>query len=134
GAGPFIADRGVGVDAAHSAQAPAFTIRPVAAAGREIAALTFDLAHSVVLTRQGNPKWAGQEHEGLDPIRANGLFFGGPGPHAEPDFVDLHKVAFPRQTSRCASLQPHCVSDQGYRAAVKWYFPEDAKAVLVMAV
>ena len=43
---------------------PAVTLRSVGASGGEAAAFTYDLARSVVYTRQGNPAWAGQERDG----------------------------------------------------------------------
>ena len=65
--------------------------RRVAAAARRRRS-RYDLARSVVYTRQGNPAWAGQERDGTAPIRSDDLFFGG----AEPDWVDLTKVAIPQ--------------------------------------
>ena len=47
---------------------------------------------SVVYTRQGNPAWSGQERDGIAPVRSDDLFFGG----AQPDYVDLSKVAIPQ--------------------------------------
>ena len=48
------------------------------AAGGQAAAFTYDLARSVVYTRQGNPAWAGQERDDgtSGPIRSDDLFFG----------------------------------------------------------
>jgi hypothetical protein len=44
--------------------------------GGQAAAFTFDLARSIVQTRQGNPAWAGQERDGQPgPIRSNDLFY-----------------------------------------------------------
>jgi hypothetical protein len=60
--------------------------------GGQAAAFTFDLARSIVYTRQGNPVWAGQDRDGIPPIRKNDLFFGG----ADPDWVNLDKVAIPQ--------------------------------------
>ena len=48
--------------------------------GGQAAAFTFDLARSVVQTRQGNPAWAGQERDGQSPIRSDDMFFGGTAP------------------------------------------------------
>ena len=60
----------------HSAGAPAVTLRSVGGAGGQAAAFTYDLARSVVYTRQGNPAWAGVERDGqAGPIRSNDLFF-----------------------------------------------------------
>ena len=43
---------------------PAVTLRSVGANGGQAAAFTYDLARSIVYTRQGNPAWAGQERDG----------------------------------------------------------------------
>ena len=47
---------------------PAVTLRAVGSSGGQAAAFTFDLARSVVYTRQGNPAWAGDERDGVSPI------------------------------------------------------------------
>ena len=46
---------------------PAVTVRSVGASGGQAAAFTYDLARSVVYTRQGNPAWAGQNRDPNDP-------------------------------------------------------------------
>ena len=46
---------------------PAVTLRTVGSAGGEAAAFAFDLARSIVYTRQGNPAWAGDERDGISP-------------------------------------------------------------------
>ena len=51
-------------DATTATSAPAVTLRNVGAAGGQAAAFTYDLARSVVYTRQGNPAWAGNERDG----------------------------------------------------------------------
>ena len=53
------------------------TLRAVGSSGGQAAAFTYDLARSVVETRQGNPAWSGQERDGQAPIRSDDLFFGG---------------------------------------------------------
>ena len=50
--------------------------RRVGTHGGHAAAFTFDLARSIVYTRQGNPAWSGQERDGIAPIRSDDLFFG----------------------------------------------------------
>ena len=42
---------------------PAVTLRSVGTG--QAAAFTYDLAKSVVYTRQGNPAWSGQERDGI---------------------------------------------------------------------
>ena len=56
---------------------PAITVRSVGANGGQAAAFAFDLAESIVYTRQGNPAWVGQDRDGIAPLRSNDLFFGG---------------------------------------------------------
>ena len=41
------------------------TLRSVGSNGGQAAAFAFDLARSIVLTRQGNPSWVGQERDGV---------------------------------------------------------------------
>ena len=51
---------------------PAVTLRSVGGNGGQAAAFTYDLARSIVYTRQGNPAWSGQERDGNippDPVR-----------------------------------------------------------------
>ena len=50
---------------------PAVTVRSVGSDGGQAAAFTYDLARSVVYTRQGNPAWVGpgaRRHR-ADPLR-----------------------------------------------------------------
>ena len=51
---------------------PAVTLRSVSANGGQAAAFTYDLARSIVYTRQGNPAWAGQDRDGQEPCAAEG--------------------------------------------------------------
>ena len=60
------------------------------------AAFTYDLAKSVIYTRQGNPAWSGQDRDGTTPIRSDDLFFGAKAGNVLPDWVDLNKVAIPQ--------------------------------------
>jgi uncharacterized protein DUF4082/Big-like domain-containing protein/N,N-dimethylformamidase beta subunit-like protein/purple acid phosphatase-like protein/all-beta uncharacterized protein/BACON domain-containing protein len=109
---------------------PAVTLRGVGAAGGQAAAFTYDLARSIVYTRQGNPAWSGEERDGSAPIRPDDLFFGSGG----PTYLDLDKVAIPQadeQQRLLANLIALVTSD---RKPVPrfWYFPRGAKAVVVM--
>lgn len=109
---------------------PAVTLRSVGSNGGQAAAFTFDLPRSIVLTRQGNPAWSGQERDGIAPIRSDDLFFGG----AQPDWVDLGKVAIPQadeQQRLLANLVAHVNSDRKPLPRF-WYFPRGKKAVVVM--
>ena len=109
---------------------PALTVRNVGSAGGQAAAFTFDVARSVVYSRQGNPAWEGQERDGTAPIRSDDLFFGG----ALPDWNDMTKVAIPHADE----LQRVLANLIGYVNADRkpmprfWYFPRGEKAVVVM--
>ena len=76
--------------------APAVSVRSVGPTAGSAAAFTYDLARSVVYTRQGNPAWAGQERDGGSPMRSDDLFFGAAAGDPQPDWVDLNKVAIPQ--------------------------------------
>lgn len=111
---------------------PAVTLREVPDATGRAVAFTYDLARSIVLSRQGNPAWAGKERDGRAPIRPNELFEGVDG----KDFVDMSKVAIPQadeQQRLLANILVHLTGDQSMQVR-SWYFPKGAKAVLVMAV
>ena len=70
---------------------PALSWRTVGA-GR-VAAFAWDVATSIVLTRQGNPAWAVQERDGLTPIRSNDKFYGAALGDPRPDWVDPARLA-----------------------------------------
>ena len=109
---------------------PALTIRSVGSAGGQAAAFTYDLARSVVYTRQGNPAWSGQERDAQPPIRSDDLFFGG----AQPNYVDLSKVAIPQadeQQRLLANLIGFLNADRKPLPRF-WYFPRGFKAAVVM--
>ena len=67
------------------------TLRQVGSNGGSAAAFSYDLARSVVYTRQGNPAWAGEDRDGIGPIRADDLFFGCKAGDPQPDWVDLEQ-------------------------------------------
>ena len=109
---------------------PAVTVRSVGVAGGQAAAFTFDLARSVVYTRQGNPAWSGQERDGVAPIRSDDLFFGG----SQADWVDLTKVAIPQadeQQRLLANLIQFVNADRKPLPRF-WYLPRGLKAAVVM--
>lgn len=114
---------------------PAVTIRNVGGAGGQAVAFTYDLARSIIYSRQGNPAWAGDERDGSSPIRPNDLFYGAKAGDNQPDYVDLNKVAIPQadeQQRLLANLVQHVNQDKNPLPKF-WYFPKGNKAVLVMA-
>ena len=113
---------------------PAVTLRSVGSSGGQAAAFTYDLARSVVYTRQGNPAWAGQDRDGLAPVRANDMFYGDMASDPQPDWIDLNKVAIPQadeQQRLLANLLEYMNLDKKPLPRF-WYFPNAEKAVVVM--
>ncbi len=109
---------------------PAVTLRAVGSNGGQVAAFTYDLAKSIVYTRQGNPAWAGQDRDGLAPIRSNDLFFGG----ALPDWVDLNKVLIPQADEQQRLLANLVLQMNSAKKPLPrfWYLPRSLKAVVIM--
>ncbi len=74
---------------------PAVTLANAGAG--QAAAFTYDLARSIVYTRQGNPAWSGQKRDGqIPPTRSDDLYFGAASFDPQPDWVDLNKVSIPQ--------------------------------------
>jgi hypothetical protein len=113
---------------------PAVTVRSVGINGGQAAAFTFDLARSVVYTRQGNPAWAGQERDGIPPIRSDDLFFGARAGDVQPDWINLAKVAIPQADEQQRLLAQLILHVNGDRKPLPrfWYLPRMAKAAVVM--
>jgi hypothetical protein len=117
---------------------PAVTLRSVGTNGGQAAAFTYDLARSVVYTRQGNPAWSGDERDsgagGGQLIRSDDLFFGAKAGDVQPDWVDLNKVAIPQ-----ADEQQHLLTNLIEQMNLDrkplprfWFLPRDEKAAVVM--
>ncbi|MGH2942501.1 MAG: DUF4082 domain-containing protein, partial [Solirubrobacteraceae bacterium] len=118
-------------DASNATANPAVTLRSVGSSGGQAAAFTFDLARSIVQTRQGNPEWRGQERDGITPIRSNDMFFGLP---TQADWIDFAKVAIPQadeQQRLLANLVTMVAADRKPLPRF-WYLPRDEKAAVVM--
>ncbi len=106
---------------------PAVTSRAVGSNGGMAVAFAYDLAKSVVYTRQGNPAWAGQKRDGTTgPIRSDDMFY--------PNWINLSKVAIPQ-----ADEQQHLLSNiiAKYTLDRKplprfWFLPKGLKAAVVM--
>jgi hypothetical protein len=109
---------------------PAVTLRDVGGAGGQAAAFTYDLARSVVYTRQGDPSRAGSETDGDDPIRSNELFSGG----GRPNWVNFDKVAIPQADEQQRLLANLITQMSADRMPLPrfWYLPRGAKAAVVM--
>ena len=113
---------------------PAVTLRSVGANGGQAAAFTYDLARSVVYTRQGNPAWAGRERDGLAPMRPDDLFFGAASSDPQTDWVDLNKVAIPQADEQQRLLANMILSMNSNKKLLPrfWYLPHGFKAAVVM--
>lgn len=105
---------------------PAVTLRSVGSSGGQAAAFTYDLARSIVYTRQGNPAWAGQERDGVTPIRSDDLFFS--------NWIDLNKVSIPQADEQQRLLANLILTMNSDRKPLPrfWYFPRGEKAVVLM--
>ena len=110
------------------------TLCSVGPNGGEAAAFTFDLARSVVYTRQGNPAWAGEARDGFTPIRSDDLFYGAASFDPEPDWVNLNNVAIPQADEQQRLLANLMIYMEANRKLLPrfWYFPHGYKAVVVM--
>jgi hypothetical protein len=118
--------------AVNAASAPAVTLRAVGAG--QAAAFTYDLARSVVYTRQGNPAWSGMERDGVSPIRPDDLFFGAATSDPQPDWVDFSKIQIPQADEQQRLLANLLLSmNQSRRPLPRfWYLPSGLKAAIVM--
>ena len=113
---------------------PALTLRSAGSKGGMAAAFAFDLARSIVYTRQGNPEWAGTERDGKAPIRSNDLFFGAKEGDLQRDWVDRRKIGIPQADEMqrlLANLVLHMSAGRKPLPRL-WYLPFGKKAALVM--
>jgi hypothetical protein len=115
-------------NATTATTSPAVTLRSVGANGGQAAAFAYDLAKSVVYTRQGNPAWAGMERDGAATVRPDDLFF--------PDYVDLDRVAIPQadEQQRLLANLIHQMQLPKRPLPRLWYLPGGRKAVIVHAL
>jgi hypothetical protein len=113
---------------------PAVTLNNVGSNGGQAAAFTYDLARSIVYTRQGNPAWAGQERDGFTPIRSDDLFYGAASADPQPDWVNLNKVAIPQADEQQRLLVNLILQMNADRKPLPrfWYFPRNVEAVVIL--
>jgi hypothetical protein len=121
-------------DTSTATNSPAVSLRDVGLG--HAAAFTFDLARSIIATRQGNVDWAGQNRDysfysesDPDPIiRSNDLFFGG----NLPDWVDLNRIEVPAADEQQRLLANLIQLGSDTPLPRFWYFPRGEKAVLAI--
>lgn len=114
---------------------PAVTERAVGQRGGRAIALSYDLARSVVLTRQGNPSWAGQNRDGDLLIRSSEMFFGGSLDDPQPDWVDRSLLAVPQadeQQRLLVNLMVAATAAASRPLPRFWYLPHGRRAAVVM--
>lgn len=114
---------------------PAVTSHNVGANGGKAVAFTYDLARSVVYTRQGNPAWEGQNRETTDGvIRSNDLYYGNAAGDPQPDWVNLDKVAIPQADEQLRLLTNIIIQGNLHRKPLPrfWFLPSSFKAAVVM--
>ena len=106
---------------------PAVTLRSVGSNGGQAAAFTYDLARSVVYTRQGNPSWAGQERDGVSGIRPDDMFYS--------TWLNTANVAIPQADEQQRLLANLITLMEADRMPLPrfWYLPRGEKAVVVMS-
>src|SRR5260370_1884780 len=115
---------------------PAVTLRTVGTSGGHAAAFSYDLATSVVYTRQGNPAWAAQERDGLTPIRSDDKFYGAATGDPQPDWVDLNNAVTTPQADEQQRLPANLILQMNL---VKkplprfWYLARGKQAVVLMS-
>lgn len=125
--------------ATSPANAPAVTLRSV---GRgRAAAFTYDLARSVVYTRQGNPAWRRQRRDQLllppeSPRRlaSHNLFYGESPSDPQPSWIDVDKVAIPQADEQQRLLANLIILMNLDRKPLPrfWYLPSGLKAAVMM--
>ncbi|MBK9484564.1 MAG: DUF4082 domain-containing protein [Chitinophagaceae bacterium] len=114
---------------------PAVTKKLVGTNGGAAFAFTYDLAKSIVYTRQGNPAWINQNRDGQSgPDRSNDLFFGNASGDPQPDWVNLDKVAIPQADEQQQLLTNIIIQSNLHRKPLPrfWFLPSGKKAAVVM--
>ena len=114
---------------------PAVTLRTVGTSGGSAAAFTYDLAGSVVKTRQGNPAWVNQNRDGQDgPNRSDDLYYGASATDPQPDYVDRSKIDIPQadEQQRLLANVMTATTRDAMPLPRFWYLPRGKQAVIVM--
>ncbi len=119
-------------DATTATVHPAISLRAHGAGNA--AAFTYDLATSIVQTRQGNPAWSASDRDGLSPIRSNDMFYGPASFDPRSNWIDLNRVAIPQADEQQRLLSNLILHINANRKPLPrfWYFPNGRKAVVVM--
>jgi hypothetical protein len=121
-------------NATTSTSYPAVSLNSTGMSGGQAAAFVYDLARSIVYTRQGNPAWAGQARDGLSPNRSDDLFYGAASFDNQPDWVDMNKVAIPQADEQQRLLANLIIKMNINKKPLPrfWYLPRNLAAAVVM--
>ena len=114
---------------------PAVTLRSVGTNGGEAAAFTYDLATSVIDTRQGNLAWAGEHRDGQSQVRSDDQYFGAASFDPQPDYVNLSRDSIPGADEQQRFLANLITQMDLAKMPLPrfWYFPNGAKAMVIMS-
>lgn len=118
-------------DASVATTNPAVTMNSVGVNGGQAAAFTYDLARSIVQTRQGNAAWAGQQRDGIDGYEASEMFFGVGG---QPNWNNLDKAIIPIADEQQRLLVNMILDMEKSNNPLPrfWYLPRSLKAAVIM--
>ncbi len=107
---------------------PAVTTINVGTNGGKAIAFTYDLAKSIIYTRQGNPSAAGVETDGQSPVRPDDLFY--------PTYVDMNKIAIPQADEQQRLLANIIIQSNLAKKPLPrfWYLPSGYKAAVIYAL
>ncbi len=98
------------------------------------AAFTYNLPESIVLTRQGNPDWAGAERDKVDGPTATDLFY--PIDRKRYNGTILKKYAIPQADEQMRLLSHIIEKFVEYKKPIPrfWYFPEQYKCIFIFTI
>jgi hypothetical protein len=119
---------------AEPTNAPAVVVRNVGRQGGQVAAFTYDLARSVVLTRQGNPAIRRRRTSPEEPRRTSDWFRGSTEDAAGRDWLDRTRIGIPQadEQQRLLVNLIHHVNREGIPLPRFWYLPRREKAVVIL--
>lgn len=93
----------------------------------KVFAFAYDLAKSVVFTRQGNPAWIGQKRDGEGSnVRSDDMFF--------PDWIDFNKIQIPQADEQQRLLSNIITQSILPKMPLPkfWFLPRKLKAAVIM--
>jgi hypothetical protein len=95
------------------------------------AAFSYDLAKCIVYLRQGNPAWAGQEHDGIPGVRSGDLFYDAA---TSTSWNDASRSGILQADEQMRLLSRILESFCAGKTPLPrfWYFPDAKKSVLIV--